>query len=54
MYKSTKSNGAPVAVAIAIEEHKLHINKSAIVITRVLSKTKTNCVFIYLKCQRNM
>lgn len=43
----------PLPVAIAIEEHMLHINKSAIVITRVMSKTKTGCVFIYLKYQRN-
>lgn len=40
MYKSAKSNGSPFPVAIAIEEHKLHNNKSAIVITRIMSQTK--------------
>lgn len=53
MYKSVKSNGSPFPVAIAIEEHKLRINKSAIVIMRVMSKTKTVCIFIYFRCEGN-
>lgn len=45
----------PLPVAIAIEEHMLHINKSGIVITRVISPKPKLVVFLftYLKDQRN-
>lgn len=43
MYKSAKSNGIPVARSHSYRRAQAYINKSAIVITRNLSKTKADC-----------